>query len=52
MDLDLALRIEQPPTPMTSSTPEEIRNHEKWDRSNRMSLMIIKLMRFEQSHFS
>ncbi|XP_022853782.1 uncharacterized protein LOC111375218 [Olea europaea var. sylvestris] len=37
MDLDLALRIEQP-TPLI----EERRNFEKWDRSNRMSLMIIK----------
>jgi len=42
MDLDLALRTEQPPTPMASSTPEDMRDHEKWDRSNRMSIMIIK----------
>lgn len=42
MDLDLALRIEQP-TPLTDeSSPDEKRNFEKWERSNRMSLMIIK----------
>ncbi|XP_058754566.1 uncharacterized protein LOC131627727 [Vicia villosa] len=42
MDLDLALRMEQPPSPTDSTTPEEKKNYEKWDRSNRMSLMIIK----------
>ena len=29
-------------TPTASSTPEDMRDYEKWDRSNRMSLMIIK----------
>ena len=42
MDLDLALRTEQPPAPTTSSIPEDKRDHEKWDRSNHMSIMIIK----------
>ena len=42
MDLDLALRTEQPPTPTASNIPEDKRNHEKWDRSNRMSIMIIR----------
>ena len=42
MDLDLALRTEQPPTPTADSTPEERRDHEKWDRLNRMSIMIIR----------
>ena len=42
MDLDLALRTEEPPTPTAESTPEERRDHEKWDRSNRMSIMIIR----------
>jgi len=42
MDLDLALRTEEPPTPTAESTPEERRNHEKWDHSNRMSIMIIR----------
>ncbi|XP_058722337.1 uncharacterized protein LOC131594269 [Vicia villosa] len=34
--------MEQPPSPTDSTTPEEKKNYEKWDRSNRMSLMIIK----------
>ncbi|XP_074560693.1 uncharacterized protein LOC141816866 [Curcuma longa] len=42
MDLDLAIRTEQPTTPTVSSTSEQRVNYEKWDRSNRMSLMIIK----------
>ena len=41
-DLDLALRIEKPPSPTDSSTSEQRKLHEKWDHSNRMSLMIIK----------
>ena len=40
MDLDLALRIEKPLSPTDSS--EQRKLHEKWDHSNRMSLMIIK----------
>jgi len=42
MDLDLALRTKEPPTPTVESTPEQRRDHEKWDRSNRMSIMIIR----------
>jgi hypothetical protein len=42
MDLDLALRTEQPTSLTDSSTSEARKNYEKWDRSNRMSLMIIK----------
>ena len=38
MNLDLSLRIEKPLTP----TSEHRKLHEKWDHSNRMSLMIIK----------
>ena len=42
MDLDLALRIEQP-TPLTAaSSAEDKRDFEKWDHSNRMCLMIMK----------
>ncbi|CAH1454433.1 unnamed protein product [Lactuca virosa] len=41
MDLDLALRIGQPILTAISSV-ENKRDAEKWDRSNRMSLMIIK----------
>lgn len=42
MDLDLALRIEQPASLTDASSPDDKKNFEKWDRSNRMSLMIIK----------
>ena len=42
MDLDLALRIEQPPPLITDSFTEAKKEFERWDHSNRMSLMIIK----------
>ncbi|KAL5811035.1 hypothetical protein ACOSQ4_027603 [Xanthoceras sorbifolium] len=42
MDQDLALRIEQPPPLTDESSTEERRNFEKWNRPNRMSLMIIE----------
>ncbi|XP_047320792.1 uncharacterized protein LOC124924847 [Impatiens glandulifera] len=42
MDLDLALRIDQP-APLTDvSTADQRQMFEKWERSNRLSLMIIK----------
>nr|AAP54011.1 transposon protein, putative, unclassified [Oryza sativa Japonica Group] len=41
MDLDLALRKEQPIL-SDKSTKDENMEHERWDRSNRMSLMIMK----------
>ena len=42
MDLDLPLRTNQPPTITTNSSIEAKKEFERWDRSNRMSLMIIK----------
>ncbi|GMI65991.1 hypothetical protein HRI_000268400 [Hibiscus trionum] len=42
MDIDLALRQEQPAPLTTDSTPDAQRDFERWDRSNRMSLMIMK----------
>ncbi|KAL2524684.1 hypothetical protein Adt_09738 [Abeliophyllum distichum] len=42
MDLDLALRIEKLASLTDASSPDDRRNFEKWERSNRMSLMIIK----------
>ena len=42
MDLDLALQTEQPASLTAASSPDDRKNFEKWDRSNRMSLMIIK----------
>lgn len=42
MDLDLALRTEKP-APLTDvSTADLKRDFERWERSNRVSLMIIK----------
>ena len=42
MDLDLVLRIEQPASLTDKSSNEEKRDIEKWERSNRMSLIIMK----------
>ncbi|KAM7488859.1 hypothetical protein LguiB_026343 [Lonicera macranthoides] len=42
MDIDLALRMPKPNDLTEQSTPEEIAYFEKWDRSNRLSLMIMK----------
>ena len=42
MDLYLALQIECPTTPIDLSSSVNRVNHEKWERSNCMSSMIIK----------
>ena len=42
LDLDLALHVEEPPKPTKSSTPEAKASYERWERSNRLSLMLIK----------
>ncbi len=42
MDLDLALQSDKPATLIVASSPEEKRDFERWDRSNRLSLMIMK----------
>ncbi|XP_074305746.1 uncharacterized protein LOC141640966 [Silene latifolia] len=42
MDLDLALRDERPTALTATSTSDAKRDMEKWERSNRMSLMIMK----------
>ncbi|XP_070050294.1 uncharacterized protein [Nicotiana tomentosiformis] len=41
-DLDLALHVEEPPIPTESSTLEAKANYERWERSNRLSLMLTK----------
>jgi gag-polypeptide of LTR copia-type len=41
LDIDQALRMDKP-TIVATSTDDEKKNSEKWERSNRMSLMIIK----------
>ena len=42
MDLDYALREDRLPNLTNTSTVEQRVVMEKWERSNRMSLMIIK----------
>ena len=42
MDLDLALRVSSPATLTVESSSEEKRDIERWEKSNRMCLMIIK----------
>ncbi|KAK5846508.1 hypothetical protein PVK06_002799 [Gossypium arboreum] len=42
MDIDLALREEQPAPITAKSTLDIKRDFERWDRSNCMSLMIMK----------
>ncbi|XP_062119305.1 uncharacterized protein LOC133833063 [Humulus lupulus] len=42
MDLDHALRDEQPAPLTEESTRDEKTDFERWDHSNRMSLMIMK----------
>ena len=42
MDLDPALRTDQPPPLTTDSSAEATKKFERRDRSNRISLMIIK----------
>ncbi|KAL0437519.1 UNVERIFIED_CONTAM: hypothetical protein Sradi_0459800 [Sesamum radiatum] len=42
MDLDLAFRVDEPPIPTDSSTPTEKAFYEQWERSNRLSLMLIQ----------
>ncbi|XP_028080653.1 uncharacterized protein LOC114282201 [Camellia sinensis] len=42
MDLDLALRVDEPPEPTDESSAAEKSAYDKWERSNRSSLMLIK----------
>ena len=42
IDLDLTLRIDQPPPLTTDSFAEAKKEFKRWDHSNPMSLMIIK----------
>ncbi|XP_019256188.1 PREDICTED: uncharacterized protein LOC109234590 [Nicotiana attenuata] len=41
-DLDHALRVDEPLIPTESSMPAAEANYERWERSNRLSLMLIK----------
>ncbi|KAL0328122.1 UNVERIFIED_CONTAM: hypothetical protein Scaly_2244800 [Sesamum calycinum] len=42
VDLDLAIHVDKPPIPTDSSTPIEKASYELWERSNGLSLMLIK----------
>ncbi|CAA2986924.1 transposon, unclassified [Olea europaea subsp. europaea] len=42
MDLDLSLRKEQPAPLIAESSSNDKSEHERWERSNRLSLMIMK----------
>ncbi|KAG6483236.1 hypothetical protein ZIOFF_059878 [Zingiber officinale] len=42
MDLDYALRVNKPTPLSNTSTQDEKSIYEKWERSNRLSLMIMK----------
>ena len=42
MDLDLALRVSSPASLTVESSSDEKRDIERWEKSNRMCLMIIK----------
>ena len=42
MDIDLALRIDEPETPTEQSTQANCALYERWERSNRLSMMVIK----------
>ena len=42
MDLDLALRVDEPPEPTDESSAAEKSAYDKWERSNRLSLMLMK----------
>lgn len=43
MDLDLALRVDEPQKPADNSTDRDARDHyNQWERSNRLSLMLIQ----------
>ncbi|XP_020590476.1 uncharacterized protein LOC110031568 [Phalaenopsis equestris] len=42
MDIDYAIRKDEPPTITETSIPDAIDLYEKWERSNRLSMMFIK----------
>ena len=42
MDLNFALRIDSPPRLMNNSTLDDKNEIERWEKSNRMYIMIMK----------
>ena len=43
LDLNLALITDKPPEAMDDSTPEQVERSKAWARSNRLSLMFMKM---------
>ncbi|XP_073138931.1 uncharacterized protein [Henckelia pumila] len=42
MDIDYAIKKDEPPSIKESSKPDEVALYEKWERSNRLCIMFIK----------
>ena len=42
MDIDYAIRKDEPPALTNTSTAADITLYERWERSNRLSMMFIK----------
>lgn len=42
MDIDYAIRKDEPPKIIETSIPDQVDLYEKWERSNRLSIMFIK----------
>jgi hypothetical protein len=42
LELDLALCVNESPTPIESSTPQKIINQEPWEQFNHLSFMFSK----------
>ena len=42
MDIDYAIRKDEPPAITETSEPDAVDLYEKWERSNRLSVMFIK----------
>ena len=42
MDIDYAIRKSEPPEVIEENTPAEVTLYERWERSNRLSVMFIK----------
>ena len=42
MNIDYATRKDEPPSIATTSTPDQVELYEKWERSNRLSVMFVK----------
>ena len=42
MDIDYAIRKDEPPKIIDTSTPDQILLYEHWEKCNRLSMMYIK----------